>query len=263
MSQLYELSRRFPRHLIKQPPKGKYGEYVEHSTYTERLLSIVGPFSTEVKQVFYNDKGQIDGIVLALTVTVDGRTVTVEEAGDCEQPDNWKTQGARLKDAVSDGMKRCCARLGLGLHLWSQDLYFLESQLAKAEAGAGATPAPAPTREASTAPAEPVSSEIDVSNWGKPGVCPSCGADVKDNRAEHEKDSKKPKWRCSNRSCQGGSEKKNGNGNWPWASWDSEPEEWGEEYATDEKILVEGFASAGQALSAAGLLDDDDPERPF
>ena len=63
---------------------------------------------------------------------IDGQRVTIQEAGDCEQPDNWKTQGGRLKDAISDGVKRCSMRVGLGLHLWSQDDYFLEQQLAKA-----------------------------------------------------------------------------------------------------------------------------------
>ena len=62
-------------------------------------------------------------------ITIDGRTVVIQEAGDCERPDNWKTNGARLKDAVSDGVKRCAMRPGLGLHLWSQDDYFLDKQL--------------------------------------------------------------------------------------------------------------------------------------
>jgi len=35
-----------------------------------------------------------------------------------------------LKDAVSDGVKRCAMRVGLGLHLWSQNDYYLDRQLA-------------------------------------------------------------------------------------------------------------------------------------
>lgn len=45
-----------------------------------------------------------------------------------------------MKDAVSDGIKRCAFRLGLGLHLQARLDYFLYDQLHKqnAEAGTGA-----------------------------------------------------------------------------------------------------------------------------
>ena len=39
------------------------------------------------------------------------------------------TNGARLKNAVSDAHKRCAMRVGLGLHLYAQDDYFLLDQL--------------------------------------------------------------------------------------------------------------------------------------
>ena len=75
-------------------------------------------------------------MILALTVEIDGELVTVEEAGDVEQPFNWRTDGARLKDAVSDAVKRCAMAMGVGLHLWAQmdgqSEYFLDEQLKKA-----------------------------------------------------------------------------------------------------------------------------------
>ena len=52
-----------------------------------------------------------------MTVEIDGQLVTVEEAGDVEQPFNWHTDGARLKDAISDAVKRCAMAFGVGLHL--------------------------------------------------------------------------------------------------------------------------------------------------
>ena len=77
----------------------------------------------------------VTGVVLALTVEIDGNLVTIEEVGDVEQPFNWKTDGARMKDAVSDAVKRCSMALGVGLHLWSQfdgeSEYFLDKQLEK------------------------------------------------------------------------------------------------------------------------------------
>ena len=63
------------------------------------------------------------------------KEISVVEAGDVENPTNWKTNGARMKDAMSDAIKRCAMALGVGLHLWSQidgqDEYFLDKQLEK------------------------------------------------------------------------------------------------------------------------------------
>jgi hypothetical protein len=73
--------------------------------------------------------GVVVGGVWRLTATVDGRTVRVEEAGDCEDPANWRHDGQRLKQAASDALKRCAMRLGLGLHLWSGDAYVLDQRL--------------------------------------------------------------------------------------------------------------------------------------
>ena len=54
-----------------------------------------------------------------MTVEIDGQLVTVEEAGD-RTTFNWHTDGARLKDAISDAVKRCAMAFGVGLHLWAQ-----------------------------------------------------------------------------------------------------------------------------------------------
>lgn len=136
--QLIQLAKPFPDQLIQEPPAGKYGEYVKHSTITERLLSIVGPYDQRVTETFTNDKGHIEACILEMTFTIDGRNVTIQEVGDVEGT-NWKTQGARLKDAVSDAVKRCAMRVGCGLHLWSQDDYFLLTQLEK-DSGVTTTP---------------------------------------------------------------------------------------------------------------------------
>ena len=119
MKQLYELSRIFPEEFVHPAPAGKFGDYIQHSVIRQRLLSVVGPYSQEVKQVFkevLKDKqGQqvevVTGVVLALTVEIDGNLVTVEEAGECEQPFNWRTDGARMKDAVSSLIGPCKVNL--------------------------------------------------------------------------------------------------------------------------------------------------------
>jgi hypothetical protein len=69
--------------------------------------------------------------MMRLTITVDGVVHVYENVGDCEQPHNWDTDGKRLKDAVSDAKKRCCADAGTGLHLYMkhQADYTLRDQL--------------------------------------------------------------------------------------------------------------------------------------
>lgn len=142
MRQLMELSKVFPDKFIHKNPTG-FGDYIQHSVIRQRLLSVLGGYSQEVKQVLREkltdkqgvEKEVIVGVVLALTVEIDGELVTVEEVGDVEQPFNWRTDGARLKDAVSDAVKRCAMAFGVGLHLWSQfdgqSEYFLDKQLEK------------------------------------------------------------------------------------------------------------------------------------
>lgn len=148
MSDLRQLAEPFPAALVKRPPQGKYGSYVSHSTVNERALSIVGPFSFEVVQVIrghadsviinkgketertYESREAVVGCLARLTVDIDGRTVTIIEAGDVEGAAG-QDDGANLKEASSDAFKRCWMRTGLGLHLWSQNDYFLAYQLDK------------------------------------------------------------------------------------------------------------------------------------
>lgn len=74
------------------------------------------------------------GAVCRLTVVIDDQPVVIEDVGDCEQPHNWPHDGARLKDATSDAIKRCAARLGVGIALWAQDEAYLYEQLKSKEA---------------------------------------------------------------------------------------------------------------------------------
>jgi hypothetical protein len=143
MSQLLDLSRPFPNRVIHDNPSG-YGSYVAHHLYVQRLLMHVGPYSFELVEVIRGAapadrkaedqtplEGVIVGVVMRLTAEIDGMVVRIEEVGDCEQPSNWPHDGARLKDAMSDALKRCCARIGLGTHLYAKtdDEYVLYRKL--------------------------------------------------------------------------------------------------------------------------------------
>ena len=129
MSQLSELARKFPDSLVKSKPGKFAAAYVEHSVINQRLLEVVGPHSFEVKQAISNPDGQVTGCLAALSCTIDGMPVVVVEVGDVEHPGS--NNAANLKNAASDAYKRCAMRLGVGLHLWSQDNYYLDKALAK------------------------------------------------------------------------------------------------------------------------------------
>ena len=97
-------------------------------------MSQVGDIGTTIKATITDQDGTITGCVGRLTVEVDGRTVTVEGAGDVERPDIIGNNGTRLKHAESDAIGRAATKLGLGLHLWSQDRYRLDRALDRNEA---------------------------------------------------------------------------------------------------------------------------------
>ena len=133
---------------IRNNPTG-FGEYIQHSVIRQRLLSVLGPYEQRVIQVFKEEmtdkqgktKTVTTGVVLEMTFNIGGRDVSVQEVGDVEQPFNWKTEGARMKDAVSDAVKRCAMAIGCGLHLWARhdgkSEYFLDQQLSKELEGDG------------------------------------------------------------------------------------------------------------------------------
>lgn len=152
-----ELAKPFPSQYVHSNPSGG-GTYVKHHVVVQRLLSIVGAYDFAVCELIRGDVAEIPpnpqgsskrakdgapalvgavvGARCRLSVTVDGQAHHIEDVGDCESPHNWPHDGARAKDAVSDCIKRCAARLGLGLHLWSQDEYWLDAFFTK-QAGEG------------------------------------------------------------------------------------------------------------------------------
>ena len=145
---LQELAKPFPQKYIHNNPTG-FGEYIQHSVIRQRLLSVLGPYEQRVIQVFKEEmtdkqgklKTVTTGVVLEMTFNIGGRDVSVQEVGDVEQPFNWKTEGARMKDAVSDAVKRCAMAIRCGLHLWARhdgkSEYFLDQQLSKELEGDG------------------------------------------------------------------------------------------------------------------------------
>jgi len=188
-TQLAKLIQRIPDGFIRNTrDDGKGDNYAPHHAVNQLLLLVLGPFCFELVEIhrgdvlerkdskFLDGKSPVKlhnvvvGATWRLTATVDGERVVVEQTGDVEHADLWQHDGARLKDAESDALKRCAMRLGLGLHLWADGDYVLDRWLplpprdgqaeksgaetpARAVAtGAGqgsATPAPDPAPETS------------------------------------------------------------------------------------------------------------------
>ena len=130
--QLYELSRLFPQQLVKQKPGKFAASYVEHSVIVQRLLEVVGPYTFTVDKLITNPDGQVSGCFATLECMVDGDFVTITEIGDVEHP--GANNGSSAKSASSDALKRCAMRLGVGLHLWSGENYYLDKALEKRRA---------------------------------------------------------------------------------------------------------------------------------
>lgn len=155
MRDLTKLVYPFPDRVIHRNPSGG-GTYVAHPVVEQRILDVLGPVDFQLVEIVRgyvaakapnpNGKSQrakdgvpalenaVVGVVARLRCSIDGQTVQVEEAGDCEEPHNWPHDGARLKDAMSDAYKRCAMRLGVGLHLWAQEDFYLADKLAKQDA---------------------------------------------------------------------------------------------------------------------------------
>ena len=118
---LTELLVPFPKDYIKQKP-GKGGDYVIHGVVRQRLLDVVGFYDWSIDREIYDQDSKLTGCIGTLTIYVGEEAISV--------------QGANLKHAESDAFKRAAMNLGLGLHLWCGDNYFVYNKnKSKAEGG--------------------------------------------------------------------------------------------------------------------------------
>ena len=114
-----KLTKNFPKDVVKQAPKGKFGSYVPHHIYTQRLVDVVGgQYNFLIKEIIRDKDNAVVGAVCRLEIEGLG---VVEEVGDVDTHAISRniTESEVLKLAVSDGIKRCCMRFGIGLELWT------------------------------------------------------------------------------------------------------------------------------------------------
>lgn len=135
--QITKLLHPFPARLVKANPSGgARGSYVAHPVVEQRIIDALGrPPCTRLVQIIRGTapgksgkpdmEGVVVGMVLRMEATVDGEPWFAEETGDCELPSNWPHDGARMKDAQSDAYKRCAMRLGVALHVWAQEDFYI------------------------------------------------------------------------------------------------------------------------------------------
>ena len=119
MSDLLKLSKPFNPRFIEKKGGSFSADYVSHSTVNEFLLGILGPFDWQLVQVLHEPDGAISGVVYRLSVEIDGRMVHVEEVGSIQQGGN-KNNGDRMKDAVSDSLKRWGLTLSSKHSTWTR-----------------------------------------------------------------------------------------------------------------------------------------------
>ena len=131
-TQLQALAKRIPKSYIKTKPGGFAADYCSHADVQQMLIAKLGvPPSQEVTQIIRSSEGQAQGVVLRMVFNIDGQTVVIDEVGECERP--GQNEGLNVKNAVSDAVKRCAMRIGLGLELWCQETYVLDKALATKE----------------------------------------------------------------------------------------------------------------------------------
>ena len=115
-----KLTANFPKSVVKKAPQGKFGDYVPHHIYTKRLVDVVGGKYNFTYDIIRDKDNAVVGAKCTLEIDDLG---TVQEVGDVDRHALARnlTESEILKLAVSDGIKRCAMRFGVGLgQLWNQ-----------------------------------------------------------------------------------------------------------------------------------------------
>jgi hypothetical protein len=111
----------FPENLVRKAPAGKFGDYVPHANYVERLRDSGVSYSWECEPVYGIHKGEKRIVGAKGTITIEdmGSYVGFGDVDTFKLNSDKFNDGSNLKDAESDAFKRACMRFGLGVELWS------------------------------------------------------------------------------------------------------------------------------------------------
>jgi|10_taG_2_1085330.scaffolds.fasta_scaffold00263_6 hypothetical protein len=156
-----ELTKPFAKSVIKKSPKG-FGDFVPHHIYTRRLVDSGLLKSFDTVEVIRGAEGHVISARCTLVVDSPEGEKTVTSCGDVEPSainmfkNGKKSEGELIKDAESDAIKRCCMRLGIGLHLWEQDM---SEEEYSASVSVDSKPTPKPEVKVEKKPAAKLSEE--------------------------------------------------------------------------------------------------------
>jgi len=129
MIQLQDLAKPLPEKWIKEKGTGFAAKYCSHGDIQQALLAKLGPTSQRIVKEIYNSEGNVlEGVILEMVFHIDLEPVVIQEIGESER--DTGNNALNLKNSVSDAVKRCAMRVGLGLELWTEN-YALDKALAK------------------------------------------------------------------------------------------------------------------------------------
>jgi len=118
-----KLLKPFPKEYHKPAPKGRFGKYVPHYRYVERLRDCLGDnYGWKVEAIYGIYKGEQRIVGAKGTITIEGLG-TFDGVGDVKDFQlSSQADGTNYKFAESDAFKRACMHFGLGVELWSGDV---------------------------------------------------------------------------------------------------------------------------------------------
>ena len=146
-----QISKPWNKTFVKKINKG-FGDidYVEHTQVTQKLIALIPDLDITTGDIIYDKIEDVNGVSrkfvtglrVILTGTVDGKRIRREDYGMCDKPffhsdpNKVYNNGQRAKECVSDAIKRCAMRFGIGLELYDTDAWlsdYLEKEIVELE----------------------------------------------------------------------------------------------------------------------------------
>ena len=140
-----KLSKAWNKAVVKKLPVSykKDGiDYVDHTQVTQRLIALIPDVQLKAGSFIYDDYEDLEGrrrkiltgVEYTVEGTIDGHFRSVTEVGMCDKPfelaprqdgsvPKVSNNGERAKECISDAIKRCGMRLGIGIELYDSSAW--------------------------------------------------------------------------------------------------------------------------------------------
>ncbi len=134
-----KLSKAWNKAVVKKLPVSykKDGiDYVDHTQVTQRLIALIPDVQLKAGSFIYDDYEDLEGrrrkiltgVEYTIEGTIDGHFRSVTEVGMCDKPFEVEgrkpaNNGERAKECISDAVKRCGMRLGIGIELYDSSAW--------------------------------------------------------------------------------------------------------------------------------------------